>query len=315
LRQLRGEALGAREGEALAAEAGEETTKAKTKKRQIPDWLWKIIQQQQQHRYTPPQYAPQPSYTPHYGGSGGGTTMYMYRSKNAKNYEDTNVNMANLPGVMWYLHNEVVRVCPRKFGITRVLRYKVTMMPTMELKSSMHGSSFAHLCHFDSGACTGPSNSLRDYQRYGYAVGCDKPSTHTAAYKDATWYSLPGSCPRMTFSAKSRNPTCHFTDPGGECKPGEAWSKTCTWRKEYAGEVSLQELTGVPPDRSWCKQGNFEWQASCDCGHGTSFWNGKRNMALGSQRVEKLRGLFARKYPTMPADFGEARCPFGDRNR
>ena len=32
------------------------------------------------------------------------------------------VNMANLAGVLWYLHSEVVGHCPRKFGITRVLR-------------------------------------------------------------------------------------------------------------------------------------------------------------------------------------------------
>ena len=32
-----------------------------------------------------------------------------------------NVNAANLPGVLWYLHNEVVERTPRKFGITNLV--------------------------------------------------------------------------------------------------------------------------------------------------------------------------------------------------
>jgi len=305
---------------------GRTDTEAETEavmERQVPPWMWKYwtpapswqwgnqpgwYQPSYHPSYTPPT-RPAPSPSVQYGAAE--MSFYMYRSKGANNFDDTSVNMANLPGVLWYLHNEVVRTCPRKFGITRVLRYKITYKPTSELG----GNGFAHLCHFDSGACTGPSNSLHDYDRYGYVVGCDKPSTHTAAYKNAIWYSMPGPCPKQTFAAKSRDRWCSYREQGGECKGNEGWSRTCTWRKEFAGEVSLEELTGIHDYENWCKRGSYEWNQNCDCGHGTTFWNGKRDWGACSRRVEHLQKLFEQKYPNMPATLGEATCPYGDPHR
>merc|ERR1712161_120540 len=54
-------------------------------------------------------------------------TMYMYRAQSDSEYPMENVNMADLPGVLWYLHHEVVTMCPRKNDITRILRMKVTL--------------------------------------------------------------------------------------------------------------------------------------------------------------------------------------------
>lgn len=201
-------------------------------------------------------------------------TFYVYRAKDNETYEDTNVNMANLPGVLWYLHNEVVGHCPRKFGVIRILRYKITMRATPELYRT--GKEFANLCHFDAAQCTGPESSLQEYQRYGYVVGCDRPSFQQASYSQATWYSFPGQCPQADFNHKGR---CAFgADAGGLCREGQDWSNTCTWKREAAGEITLDELTRNRDFETRCKTKNFqEYNEHCDCGGGTNFWHGKRN--------------------------------------
>jgi len=239
--------------------------------------------------------------------TGGEYSFYAYRAKNDKNYEDTNVNMANLPGVMWYLHSEVVGHCPRKFGIVRILRYKITMKPTPELERTGH--PFAHLCHFDSGACTGPQQSLDEYQKYGYVVGCDRPNHHHAAYRQATWYSFPGDCPSKTFQQKA---SCQ--EKGGLCKQGEPWSKTCTWRREYAGEITLDELTHNYHFEERCKKGFYEYNEAMDRGQGTNYWHTRSSEAVCNRRMKWLKEVLHKKaggqrLPDPP------QCPFGDKDR
>jgi len=234
-------------------------------------------------------------------------TFYAYRAKNDHNYEDTNVNMANLPGVMWYLHSEVVGHCPRKFGIVRVLRYKITMKQTPELLRT--GKAFAHLCHFDSGACTGPELSLNDYRKYGYVVGCDRPSHAHAAYDQATWYSFPGDCPSRPFQQKAG-----CSEKGGLCKPGEAWSRTCTWRKEPAGEITLDELTHNFGFEKRCKKGFYEYDERRDRGLGTNYWHSRRNGAVCKRRMGWFQHVMKRKAGG-PNLMEAPACPYGDAKR
>eukprot|EP00440_Ansanella_granifera_P027835 gb/GFBE01030244.1/.p1 GENE.gb/GFBE01030244.1/~~gb/GFBE01030244.1/.p1 ORF type:complete len:329 (+),score=70.92 gb/GFBE01030244.1/:1-987(+) len=242
---------------------------------------------------------------------GGVYTFYAYRSKTNAGYEDQNVNMGNLAGAMWYLHNEVVGHCPRKFGITRMLRYKITMKPTPELERT--GKNYAPLCHFDSGACTGPLPVLKDYSRFGYVVGCDKPNFQRASYYHATWYSFPGDCPSKPIQAKSAG--CDRTEKGGLCKPGEPWSRTCTWRKEYAGEITLDELTHNKNFDERCHKGFYEYDENKDKGMGTNFWHGRGNWRVCNRRMSWAKTLFARKYPQFPKLPEAPECPFGDPKR
>jgi len=235
-------------------------------------------------------------------------TFYAYRSKTSSNYDDQNVNMANLAGAMWYLHNEVVGHCPRKFGITRMLRYKITMKPTHEIEHS--GKNYAPLCHFDRGACTGPLPVLRAYKKYGFVVGCDRPNFHRAAYHQATWYSFPGNCPSKAIGRKSG---CH--EAGGLCKPGEAWSRTCTWRKEYAGEITLDDMTHNHHFDRRCKHGFYEYDEHKDRGQGTNFWHSRSNPRVCDRRLSWVKKLFKKKYPHYPHLREAPQCPFGDSKR
>mmetsp|Transcript_47867 Transcript_47867/g.86361 ORF Transcript_47867/g.86361 Transcript_47867/m.86361 type:complete len:322 (+) Transcript_47867:60-1025(+) len=238
-------------------------------------------------------------------------TFYAYRSKTDSTYEDTNVNMANLAGVMWYLHNEVVGHCPRKFGITRLLRYKITLHPTAALKQT--GKNYAPLCHFDRGACTGPLPVLKDYDKFGFVVGCDKPSFHQASYYKATWYSFPGECPSKPIESKTSS--CKQNSPGGLCKPGEPWSKTCTWRKEPAGEITLDDLTHNFNFDKRCKKGFYEYDEKMDRGQGTNFWHGKKDWRVCNRRLGWVKKVWHKKYPSMPSLPDGPECEYGDPKR
>merc|ERR550532_2430880 len=96
---------------------------------------------------------------------------------------------------MWYLHNEVVPACDgsgwiaeksdhgdRKFGITRIRRFVITMKATQPLLNA--GMNFGVLKSFDSAENTGPHRestswgrgtgklSEKEWNTFGYHVGC-----------------------------------------------------------------------------------------------------------------------------------------------
>mmetsp|Transcript_53709 Transcript_53709/g.174674 ORF Transcript_53709/g.174674 Transcript_53709/m.174674 type:complete len:288 (-) Transcript_53709:299-1162(-) len=121
-------------------------------------------------------------------------------AQGSASYPPKDVNAANLAGVMWYLQHEVMITDPPKFGITRILRYKVQMRaPAGLLKKGMNfGVRYA----YDSQKCTGPGKCDDMYDKYGYFVGCNKfesmyPYPSTAMhFAGGIWYSFPtqGAC-------------------------------------------------------------------------------------------------------------------------
>jgi len=215
----------------------------------------------------------------------------MYRAQSDENYPFENVNSANVGGVLRYMHDEVVFSCPRKFQITRVLRFKITVHATSALPNN-----FGPFVAFDQGRCTVP-NCPNLWARYGYVVGCQPQGTSVAHYPNGVWFSVPGSCPSQEFWKKS--PECKQREPGGHCNNPDG-SRDCTWHAEAAGEISVDELGGINNYNARCSEGFREYDISTDRGVGTDFWNGKRDPVSCARRESRLRQLFETKYPLSP---------------
>jgi hypothetical protein len=197
-------------------------------------------------------------------------SFYMFRARSDDNYPMTNVNMGDLPGVMWYLHNEVVVSTPRKYNVTRILRFRVTMQTTQENYAST-GMQFSKYTAFDSGKCTVPG-CTSFFQREGYALGCQNTASSQGlgnyvsltkvpctppACKEGTWYSLPGPCPDRPFGYQKED-GCNLTQTGGQCQFDHGAGVTgfqeaavtgapdCTYYAKWAGQIYLNELIGLP---------------------------------------------------------------------
>lgn len=250
-------------------------------------------------------------------------TFYVYRAQGETTYPPENVNVADLGGVMWYLHNEIVGRADwgykRKFDITRILRYKVQTRATQPLLD--RGMNFGVRFAFDSGQCTGPFSCDEAWQNYGYFVGCNKLQTgfpfpdFKVAY-DGVWYSLPGKCPQMKYfektnkTAESHGLQCIEDQPGGFCDDPSG-TADCTYNFEDAGEISLDELEGISGDyHAWIKSGKREYDRITDHGTGMTFWDKLDDPTLAKKRVAAAKALFEKHYPGSYEGIDEPSCDF-----
>lgn len=230
-------------------------------------------------------------------------TYYIYRVMANQTYAPENVNVANLPGVLWYLHNEVVITSPRKFGIMKIVRWKIQTKAPKPLFDA--GMNFGVRYAFDVGMCTGPWYCGQMFQKYGYFVGCNKLGdfpfpTFPVYYPNGTWYSLPGPCPLKRFTDHSDQ--CKQEQPGGRCQGTPTGTGTCTYDLEEAGEIDIDELEGIDDYDDFVSSGNREYDPFQDKGTGLSFWNNVNDTAANAARVKKASDLFQEKYPDMPED-------------
>eukprot|EP00931_Biecheleriopsis_adriatica_P036319 TRINITY_DN20923_c0_g1_i1.p1 TRINITY_DN20923_c0_g1~~TRINITY_DN20923_c0_g1_i1.p1 ORF type:complete len:669 (-),score=102.20 TRINITY_DN20923_c0_g1_i1:64-2070(-) len=246
-------------------------------------------------------------------------TFYMYRAEGAESYPLSNVNMANLPGVMWYLHNEIVGRGDwggkRKFNKTRIVRYKVSTRATQPLWEQ--GMNFGVRYAFDSGQCTGPFDCNSMFQKYGFFVGCNVLSDRAGwpfpnfpvQYADGIWYSLPGACPQKHYW--DEDDLCLAAQPGGLCEGVPTGMYNCTYSYERAGEIGLDELENIVSFDRFITDGNREYDHNSDRGIGMTFWDGIHNTARNAWRVGIARDLFEKHYPNSSADgFEEPICDF-----
>eukprot|EP00913_Durusdinium_trenchii_P026563 g24921.t1 len=246
-------------------------------------------------------------------------------------YPPENVNVADLGGVMWYLHNEIVGRSDwgykRKFDITRILRYKVQTRATQPLLD--RGMNFGVRFAFDSGQCTGPFSCDEAWQNYGYFVGCNKLQTgfpfpdFKVAY-DGVWYSLPGKCPQMKFfektnkSSLSRGLDCIEDQPGGFCDEPSG-TADCTynfdaWKMRAKSRwMSWKGFRAITTTGSSLATENTTGPAKytiTDHGTGMSFWDKLDDPERSKQRVQAAKDLFEKHYPGSYAGIDEPPCDF-----
>lgn len=232
-------------------------------------------------------------------------SFYMYRAQSDDDYAMQNVNLGDLPGVMWYLHNEIIVSTPRKYNVSRLMRFRVTMKTTPESYAQVK-QQFGQFTAFDSGMCTVP-NCAQIFQRDGYVVGCQNTDSSQGLgnyvslttvpctppnCKEGTWYSMPGPCPSTYYNLQQ--PGCNLTEPGGQCQfnygqgggaqgvtgfeiPPVSGTKDCAYYAKWAGQIYLNELIGLPVVElgqkvhyqrytEWWQQGYSEFNVAYDTG-------------------------------------------------
>eukprot|EP00438_Fugacium_kawagutii_P014453 Skav223500 [mRNA] locus=scaffold1160:93056:96571:- [translate_table: standard] len=261
-------------------------------------------------------------------------TFYMYRAQSDYCYDMENVNLGDLAGVMWYLHKEVVASVPRKYNVTRILRYLVTVKNPQEtfnheqylFNGETNGKQFGPFGAFDNARCTA-SHCEEELSEFGNAVGCQAVETMQYNYKrqapvdycepadsaecvSGTWYSLVGACPLHSLYQKSDE--CKQQNPSPRCKEPDG-TPGCNYAVRYAGQVSLDEVEGIPNYEMWWQNGtaptgNIEYEVLSDTGNGTSFWNDRLSERQCSDRMQQVLGLFAKRYPSLPKDLPDPPC-------
>ncbi|CAE8582386.1 unnamed protein product [Polarella glacialis] len=243
-------------------------------------------------------------------------TFYVYRAMSDSSFPPEDVNSANIHGVMWYLHNEVVFQAPRKFDITRILRYRVSYKAPEVLFRK--GTNFGIRYAFDSGKCTGPGYCPKQFNKYGYFAGCNyvwqyptQQFTDAINYTNATWFSFPGACSDRDF--RSHDAQCVLTDPGGACFGIPTGEGDCTYSYERAGEIRLDDLVGIRDYDQFVLLGGREFDRSLDTGVNLTFWDNKTDTAKNEVRVAKALAAFEQKYP-LSEHLQDVACDF-DRQR
>ena len=234
-------------------------------------------------------------------------TFYVYRAQSDVDYPFENVNAADALGVLLYIHHETLgQSCPRKFDVTRILRYRVT---TYRTAAERCHQPFTHFSAFDYGK--GPE------QVNDNSVGCEAPGSnwYQHAYVGATYYSFPGRCKHRDISGKDEQ--CMQRDPGGSCDSPDG-SASCTWRADPIGELRIAELSGIKTkaqEDAMCRRsGNWEMyrvQQNAQANDMPCFWDHPDNEEVNHERAAQLDYLFRIKYPDIAGDILGPACAYG----
>lgn len=240
---------------------------------------------------------------------------YMYRVQNDEDYSPENQNMANIPGALWYLHNEIVWHHWLRAGTfastpkSRIERFLVFSRATQSLFKK--GMNFGVVNTYDLGKCTGPFD-CENLQHYGPVVGCetwdpdqDNNFPHGQwvgknLYPNASWYSLPGKCSSKKFWDQQGE--CTQLEPGGACPLGivPTGSHSCTYTYQKVGELRISEIENISSFEHLIEGGGREYDRATDKGVHVHFWDGIDDVDKCQRRIDAVNLLFQRKYPEQP---------------
>ena len=215
-----------------------------------------------------------------------------------------NVDMANLEGVLSYIHNEILgytrcernNEVTRPYEMSRITRWNVTIRSTNDVAPHQFGQFEA----FDEG-------QLRNWPSVN--VGCGRPWYHrTPLYKNAIYFSLPGACSTQKWGQKSD--ACKSEQPGGQCPAGKLPSgrEGCTWQATPIGSLSIDEVAGIMDRRAFCMSGGQDLVKGTDKGRHSCFWDGLSDSNRNAERASRLNQKFMMRYPEIPGDVPSPDC-------
>jgi hypothetical protein len=231
-------------------------------------------------------------------------TFYMYQAQGDGEAPLEPGTVGNLPAVTARLHSKVVMSCPRGGNVTRIQRYKVTMLTTWEAFEDGGG-------HFAPGEAMGEamrcgrrnSSVTAIWKAYGSIPGCAKmPIDESSGYRDRLWVSLPGRCPSAGHkhaTLADRRLGAASLRAGGRCD-APTGTRDCTWSAEPDGELLLDEIAGVEDGSSVCESGRREFIPGLGRGNGVTFWDDKHDPERCAERTDALANMFAERFPTEP---------------
>lgn len=254
--------------------------------------------------------------------------FYMYRAQTDENYSPVNQDMANIGGMLWYLHNEIIWHHWIRVGSfsstpkTRLEQWRIKMRPTCQLWNK--GLTFGIVNTYDLGECTGPFK-CQNIKHYGPTVGCEtwdegkmshfphEEWFHRVKYPHAAWYSLPGACSSKKFWAKDKG--CALREPSGACPDGveePTGEIDCTYTYKKVGEISIDELEGISSFDDLMKKGGYEYSRSADKGKMLHFWDNINSTDANQRRIDITLKKFMDKYPDHPY-LEDPTCDFDPR--
>jgi len=151
------------------------------------------------------------------------TELYMYRAQEFDGetpYAMENVNMADLPGVIQYIHREIIAEhtigavdrrtgearAARKYDISTILRYRFLIKNPDTLSGV--SMDFNGYVTFDFGQASN-RQQWGDFTDHGDFVGAQTQSnTHVPFNDPYYWFSLSGFCPNLPFTSAAITTLC-----------------------------------------------------------------------------------------------------------
>jgi len=197
--------------------------------------------------------------------------LFMYRAQEFDGetpYAMENVNMADLPGVIQYIHREIIAEhtigavdrrtgaarAARKYDISAILRYRFLIKNPDTLSGV--SMDFNGYVTFDFGQASN-RQQWHDFTDHGDFVGAQAQSnTHVPFNDPYYWFSLSGFCPNLPFTSSAITTLCPENP--------QTLSGTCSSKEESKNFGCATNTDGRTMDKCLCySDGSVVWGGLC----------------------------------------------------